>query len=77
MPNAAAWADSLLDSWGSRGMGGCLGQTLSSTVRCGQKRDSDGPDSLGRFSPIPSQESLLTSTVAQCADGHVSRGSNV
>lgn len=53
MPNAAAWADSLLDSWGSRGMGGCLGQTLSSTVRCGQKRDSDGPDSLGRFSPDP------------------------
>jgi hypothetical protein len=29
----------------------------------------DGPGSVGRFSPISSQESLLTSTVDQCADG--------
>jgi hypothetical protein len=69
VPEAAAWPGAPLDSWGSRGRAVCRGRALSPTLSVGRNETVDGPDSMGRFSPISSQESLLTFAVDQCVNG--------
>ena len=73
MPEVAAWAlRGLMRAWicgDSKESGGCLGWALATTLGVGRNKTADGPDSMGRFSPISSQESLLTSAVDQCVNG--------
>jgi hypothetical protein len=70
MPKAAAWADVRLLGAGFVGMQRGRGRPNADMDAVDLRNETgDGPGSVGRFSPISSQESLLTSAVDQCADG--------